>query len=213
MPKVDYALMYVTDDSIRDDNSFFAILKAALKGGATIIQLREKICDTLTFYQRALRCKELCSTYGIPLIINDRLDIALAIDADGVHIGQTDMPYDVARRLLGNSKIIGLSVSNTEQAAKKDAQAADYIGISPIFSTNTKTTDLARPLGLSGLKEIRELYSKPIVCIGGIYKDNTKEIIENGGDGIAVVSAISKAANPEAATKELKDIICKTGTN
>ncbi|WP_299317087.1 thiamine phosphate synthase [uncultured Maribacter sp.] len=213
MPKVDYALMYVTDDSIRDDNNFFTILEGALKGGATIIQLREKTCDTLVFYKRALRCKELCSTHGIPLIINDRLDIALAIDADGVHIGQTDMPYDVARRLLGNSKIIGLSVSNKKQAEHQDAQAADYIGISPIFSTNTKATDLARPLGLLGLKEIRALYSKPIVCIGGIHKNNTKEIIENGADGIAVVSAISKAANPEAATKELKDIICKTGTN
>tara|TARA_R110002051_G_scaffold137916_4_gene210620 strand:+ start:44524 stop:45165 length:642 start_codon:yes stop_codon:yes gene_type:complete len=213
MPKVDYALMYVTDDSIRDNNTFFAILEAALKGGATIIQLREKSCDTATFYKRAVQCKKLCDTFKIPLIINDRLDIALAIDADGVHIGQTDIPYDVARRLLGNGKIIGLSVSNKKQAVKKDAQEADYIGISPIFSTNTKTTNLARPLGIAGLKAIRELYSKTIVCIGGIHKNNTKEIIENGADGIAVVSAISKAANPEAATKELKDIICKTGTN
>ena len=211
MPKVDYALIFVTDDSIRDDNSFFAILEAALKGGATIIQLREKSCDTATFYKRAIRCKKLCDTFKIPLIINDRLDIALAIDADGVHIGQTDMPYDVARRLMGNSKIIGLSVSNTEQAEKKDAQAADYIGISPIFSTNTKTTDLARSLGIAGLKAIRELYSKPIVCIGGIHKNNTKEIIDNGANGIAVVSAISKAEDPEAATKELKEIVCKTG--
>ncbi|WP_405396908.1 thiamine phosphate synthase [Maribacter sp. Asnod2-G09] len=213
MPKAEYALMYVTDDGIRDDNSFFAILEAALKGGATIIQLREKTSNTLAFYKRAMRCKDLCNTYGIPLIINDRLDIALAIDADGVHIGQTDMPYDVARRLLGNSKIIGLSVSSKEQAEKQNAQAADYIGISPIFSTNTKTTDLAQPLGISGLKEIRELYKKPIVCIGGIHKDNTQEIITNGADGIAVVSAISKAAHPEAATKELKEIVCKTGTN
>ncbi|MEP2280050.1 thiamine phosphate synthase [Maribacter sp.] len=213
MPKVDYALMYVTDDSIKEDNSFFQILEVALKGGATIIQLREKSCDTTTFYKRALHCKKLCNTYKIPLIINDRLDIALAIDADGVHIGQSDMPYDVARRLLGNSKIIGLSVSNKDQAVKEDAQSADYIGISPIFSTNTKTTDLALPLGLSGLKEIRETYKKPIVCIGGIHKDNTKEIIANGADGIAVVSAISKATHPEEATKELKEIVCKTGTN
>ncbi|TDT45201.1 thiamine-phosphate pyrophosphorylase [Maribacter spongiicola] len=213
MPKVDYALMYVTDDSIRDDNSFFAILEAALQGGATFIQLREKTSDTLTFYKRAMRCKDLCNNYGIPLIINDRLDIALAIDADGVHIGQTDMPYVVARRLLGNSKIIGLSVSNTEQAVQQDAQSADYIGISPIFSTITKTTDLAHPLGISGLKKIREFYKKPIVCIGGIDKNNTQEIIANGADGIAVVSAISKAEHPEAATKELKEIVCKTGTN
>lgn len=211
MPKVDYALMFVTDDSIRDDNSFFAILEAALKGGATIIQLREKSCNTATFYRRAIRCKELCDTYKIPLIINDRIDIALAVNADGVHIGQTDIPFNVARRLLGKNSIIGLSVSTLEQAVKDNAQAADYIGISPIFSTNTKTTDLARPLGIAGLKAIRELYSKPIVCIGGIHKNNTKEIIDNGANGIAVVSAISKAEDPEAATKELKEIVCKTG--
>ncbi|WP_282111574.1 thiamine phosphate synthase [Maribacter stanieri] len=213
MPKVDYALMYVTDDSIKDDNSFFHILEASLKGGATIIQLREKTCDTQTFYQRAVRCKEICEKYYVPLLINDRLDIALAIDADGVHIGQTDIPYAVARRLLGKSKIIGLSVSNKEQAEQPNAQAADYIGISPIFSTNTKTTDLAQPLGILGLKEIRQIYKKPIVCIGGIHKDNTQEIIANGADGIAVVSAISNAEDPEAATKELKEIVCKTGTN
>lgn len=213
MPKVDYALMYVTDDSIKDDNSFFHILEASLKGGATIIQLREKTCDTQTFYQRAVRCKEICEKYNTPLLINDRLDIALAIDADGVHIGQTDMPYKVTRSVLGNSKIIGLSVSNTDQAVKEDAQSADYIGISPIFSTNTKTTDLAKPLGIAGLKEIRQLYAKPIVCIGGINKNNTRDLMDHGADGIAIVSAISKADNPEEASRELKNILCKTGTN
>jgi len=213
MPKVDYALMYVTDDSIKDDNSFFHILEASLKGGATIIQLREKTCDTQTFYQRAVRCKEICEKYNTPLLINDRLDIALAIDADGVHIGQTDMPYAVARILLGNSKIIGLSVSNKEQAEQPNAQAADYIGISPIFSTNTKTTDLAKPLGIAGLKEIRQLYAKPIVCIGGINKNNTRDLMDHGADGIAIVSAISKADNSEEASRELKNILCKTGTN
>ncbi|HDZ05973.1 hypothetical protein LCGC14_0121820 [marine sediment metagenome] len=213
MPKVDYALMYVTDDSIKDDNSFFSILEASLKGGATIIQLREKTCDTQTFYQRAVRCKEICEKYNVPLLINDRLDIALAIDADGVHIGQTDMPYAIARTLLGDDKIIGLSVSTTEQAVANDAQQADYIGISPIFSTNTKTTDLAKPIGISGLKKIRELYAKPIVCIGGIDKNNTRDLMDNGADGIAIVSAISKTDNPEEATRELKNILCKTGTN
>tara|TARA_R110002153_G_scaffold215413_1_gene368021 strand:- start:337 stop:978 length:642 start_codon:yes stop_codon:yes gene_type:complete len=213
MPKVDYALMYVTDDSIKDDNSFFHILEASLKGGATIIQLREKTSDTLEFYKRAVRCKEICEKFNVPLLINDRLDIALAIDADGVHIGQTDMPYEVARRLLGNSKIIGLSVSNKEQAEQPNAQAADYIGISPIFSTNTKTTDLAKPLGIAGLKEIRQLYAKPIVCIGGINKNNTRDLMDHGADGIAIVSAISKADNPEKTSRELKNILCKTGTN
>ena len=213
MPKVDYALMYVTDDSIKDDNSFFHILEASLKGGATIIQLREKTSDTLEFYKRAVRCKEICEKYNVPLLINDRLDIALAIDADGVHIGQTDMPYEVARRLLSNSKIIGLSVSNKEQAEQPNAQAADYIGISPIFSTNTKTTDLAKPLGIAGLKEIRQLYAKPIVCIGGINKNNTRDLMDHGADGIAIVSAISKADNSEEASRELKNILCKTGTN
>lgn len=213
MIDVDYSLMYVTDDSIRDDAIFFKILEAALKGGATIIQLREKEADTLSFYKRAMKCKSVCSTYKVPLLVNDRLDIALSVDADGIHIGQKDLPYAVARRIMGGDKIIGVSVSNKRQAIESEGLDADYIGISPVFGTTTKTTDLAAPLGIDGLKAIRKLYSKPIVCIGGIDASNTKSLIQNGANGIAVVSAISKAEHPQIATRELKNILCQTGIN
>ena len=211
MHKVDYALMYVTDDRITDDTAFFKILEDALKGGASIVQLREKSCNTLSFYNRALKAKTLCHAYGVPLIINDRIDIVLAVNADGVHIGQTDMPYDKARGLLGVAKIIGLSVSNAEQAIEAENLKVDYIGISPIFNSATKKSDLAPSLGIEGLKMIRPLFSKPIVCIGGIHQKNVADIIKNGANGVAVISAISKAQYPEKETKNLKEIICQTG--
>lgn len=211
MHKVDYSLMYVTDDSITNDIAFFKILEDALKGGASIIQLREKTCSTLYFYNRALKTKTLCHAYRVPLIINDRIDIALALEADGVHIGQTDMPYSKARELLGATKIIGLSVSKREQAIEAENLKVDYIGISPIFNTATKKSDLAPSLGIKGLKMIRPLFSKPIVCIGGIHQKNVADIIKNGANGVAVISAISKAKYPEKETKNLKEIICQTG--
>ena len=211
MHKVDYSLMYVTDDSITDDTAFFKILEDALKGGTSIVQLREKSGNTRSFYNRALKAKTLCHAYRIPLIINDRIDIALAADADGVHIGQTDMPYSKARALLGATKIIGLSVSNTEQAIEAENLKVDYIGISPIFNTATKKSDLAPSIGIEGLKMIRPLFSKPIVCIGGIHQNNVADIIKNGANGVAVISAISKAKYPKKETKNLKEIICQIG--
>jgi thiamine-phosphate pyrophosphorylase len=211
MNDIDYSLMFVTDDSVTDEGAFFKILEDSLKGGASIIQLREKACDTNSFYRRALRSKMLCHSYKVPLLINDRIDIALAVDADGVHIGQTDMPYELTRKLVGINKIIGLSVSNNNQAKEAEKLGVDYIGISPIFKTYTKKSDLAIPLGIEGLQIIRALFSKPIVCIGGIQKRNVAEIIKNGSNGIAVISAISKAAFPEKETKELKEIIWQTG--
>ncbi|MEM9884619.1 MAG: thiamine phosphate synthase [Bacteroidota bacterium] len=211
MRNFDLSLMYVTDDRITDDVAFFAMLEAALKGGATIIQLREKERDTLSFYQRAMRTKERCALYDIPLIINDRLDIALAVDADGVHIGQQDLPAGVTRKLLGKDKIIGLSVSNRLQAQEANALDVDYIGISPIFATSTKREDLELPLGMEGLRAIRKIYTKAITSIGGVHAGNVAEIMRNGSDGIAVVSAISKADDPELATQQLKEIICQTG--
>jgi thiamine-phosphate pyrophosphorylase len=211
MNNIDYSLMYVTDDSVTDDVAFFRILENSLKGGATIIQLREKYCTTYSFYKRALRSKILCDRYNVPLIINDRIDIALAIDAAGVHIGQSDLPYAAARKLVGRNKIIGLSISNCAQAKEAESQSVDYIGISPIFNTSTKKSDLAAALGIEGLKMIRPLFSKPIVCIGGIKQTNVTEIIKNGADGIAVISAISQAIDPKKETEKLKKIIWQTG--
>lgn len=205
-------MMFVTDDRISDDQDFFHVLESSLKGGATIIQLREKKMNTAQFYRRAVMAKKLCDRYHVPLIINDRLDIALAVDSDGVHVGQADLPVAVVRSLLGADKIVGWSVSNEEQAVKANDLAVDYIGLSPIFHTGTKTEDLEPPLGIEGLKELKSISNKPIVCIGGITKENTSDVIQNGADGIAVVSAISQAADPAKATNQLKEIICQVGT-
>ena len=211
MKKVDYSLMFVTDERITNDLQFLNVLESSLKGGTSIVQLREKKLNTKHFYERALAVKNLCTKYNTPLIINDRIDVAMAIDADGVHIGQTDLPVSVARNLLGNNKIMGWSVSNEEQAAQANNFKVDYIGLSPIFSTDTKTKNLNIPLGIEGLRELKLISNKPIVCIGGINTKNTASIIQNGADGIAVVSAISQANNPQQATKQLKEIIWKTG--
>ena len=212
MTNIDYSLVYVTDDRIINDFEFFHVLEKSLQGGASLIQLREKSLNTKSFYERALKTKAICDSYEIPLIINDRLDIALATDAAGLHIGQKDLPIKVARKLLGGNKIIGLSISNKHQAIESNSLEVDYIGLSPVFSTNTKTKDLDRPLGLEGIKAISQLSNKPIVSIGGIDKTNAANIMQYGSNGIAVVSAISKAANPKLATEQLKTIVCQTGT-
>jgi thiamine-phosphate pyrophosphorylase len=148
----------------------------------------------------------LLKPLNIPLIINDRLDIALAVDADGLHIGQSDLPYPVARKLLGKDKIIGLSVETIKQAREANNVDVDYIGLSPVFSTNTKL-DINTPLELSGVKEIASFTKHKTVAIGGINSLNTKSVIESGADGIAVVSAIVSQENPQEAASNLKAII------
>ncbi len=204
--------MFVTDERITDNRQFFSILESSLKGGVSIVQLREKKANSNDFYARAVYAKSRCSFYGVPLIINDRVDIALAVDADGVHIGQQDLSVAVVRQLLGQQKIIGWSVSNEQQAIESKDLAINYIGLSPIFDTTTKTDHLDPPLGIEGLIRFRSISNKPIICIGGIDQHNTAQIIQNGADGIAVVSAISQASDPLKATKQLNKIICQTGT-
>ena len=206
MVNIDYSLMYVTDGRIVNDSDFFYVLEKSLEGGVSIIQLREKSLNTKQFYKRAIKTKSICDQYKIPLIINDRLDIALAVDASGLHIGQTDLPFEIARTILGENKIIGISISNQNQVIESNNTNADYIGLSPIFSTKTKTNNLENPLGLNGLKKIRKLSNKPIISIGGINKTNAFEVRKLGSDGIAVISAISKASDPKLAAVELKSI-------
>ncbi|ALM21774.1 thiamine-phosphate pyrophosphorylase [Nonlabens sp. MIC269] len=213
MNKADYSLMYVTDERITEDTLFFDTLQSSLKGGVTIVQLREKLLDTRDFYNRALKTKEICDYYNVPLIINDRIDIALSINAHGVHIGQQDLPPAITRKILGSDKIIGWSVSNEEQALKANSLEIDYIGLSPVFSTATKTENLEKPLGISGLSRIKSISNKPIICIGGIDHSNTEVLIENGAEGIAVVSAISTSEQPQQATEKFKKLLCRIGTN
>jgi thiamine-phosphate pyrophosphorylase len=203
---IDYSLYLVTDRDLAGGRATLDIVKAAVRGGTTCVQLREKDCSTLEFIQQALSIKEFLSTHEVPLIINDRLDVAQAVNADGVHLGQTDMPLDMAKNIVGDAMIIGISAESLEDAIEAEKGGADYLGVSPIYATPTKT-DTAPPLGLQGLQQIRNAVKIPLVGIGGLTKDNSADVIRHGADGVAVVSAIVAAENPETAAGELKQII------
>ncbi len=206
MNNLDLSLYLVTDRHLSKGRSHEYIVAEAIKGGVTMVQLREKEASSREFYELAIRLKRSLEGSNVPLIINDRLDIALAVDADGLHIGQSDLPYKVARKLLGKNKIIGLSVENMEQARMANDLDVDYIGISPVFSTPTKT-DTQKPFGLEGIREIAGFSRHKSVAIGGINSDNAADIIRAGANGIAVVSAIVSADEPTKAARELKSKI------
>ena len=203
---IDYSLYLVTDRGLARGRSMVEVVEAAVSGGVTCIQLREKDCSTLEFIEQARTIKNLIGTREIPLIINDRLDVALAVGADGVHLGQNDMPLELAQKIAGPSMLIGISAESVHDAIEAENGGADYLGVSPIYATPTKT-DTAPPLGLQGLREIRNRVKIPLVGIGGLNKSNSAEVIRNGADGVAVVSAIVAADDPEIAARNLKQII------
>ena len=191
----DLSLYLVTDRMLSHGRSLEYIVSEAVKGGVTMVQLREKSSSTWEFITIARAVKQLLSPTDIPLIINDNVDVALAVEAEGLHIGQGDIPYAKARQLMGSGAIIGLSVENYDQAVEADQLDLDYIGISPVFLTETKH---------DGIAQIKMLCKHPAVAIGGINLSNTSQIIKAGADGIAVVSAICSAADPRAATEMLR---------
>ena len=203
---MDYSIYLVTDRNMARGRTTIEIVEASIRGGASCIQLREKTCSTLEFIEEALAIRRLLATHGIPLIINDRVDVALAVKADGVHLGQKDMPCRMARQLLPENMIIGISAESLDDAIAAEKDGADYIGVSPIFSTPTKA-DTAPPLGLEGLRAIRAKVGVPLVGIGGLNADNAKAVIHNGADGVAVVSAIVAADDPMAATRYLRNVV------
>lgn len=195
-------LYLVTDRVLSLGRPLLDIVSAAVQDGVTMVQLREKECDTREFIELGRAVHAITAASGIPLIINDRADVALVIDAEGLHIGQHDMTYADARRLLGPKAIIGLSVENDEQALEcLSFSELDYIGASPVFSTPTKT-DTAPALGLDGIRRLRNIVGAdlPMVAIGGIHQTNIQDIIHAGSDGVAVVSAICSAPSPADAT-------------
>lgn len=196
-------LYLVTDRPLSLGRDIAWVVEEAVKGGATMVQLREKDIDTREFIALACRLQPILKEAGVPLIINDRVDVALAVDADGVHIGQSDMPYDIARRLLGPDKIIGLSVENMDEVREANSLDVDYIGISPVYSTATKT-DTAPPFGLEGLGEAVRLSVHPTVAIGGMNIKTAADVLGTGVDGIAVVSGICSAPDPKTAAEELR---------
>ena len=210
LQNIDYSLYLVTDRGLARGRTTLEIVRAAVDGGASVVQLREKDCSTRDFIEQALTVKKFLKARGVPLLINDRVDVAQAIAADGVHLGQTDMPLEIAKKILGDSMIIGISAESLEDAIEAERGGADYLGISPIYATPTKT-DTASPLGLKGLREIRNAVKLPLVGIGGLNKDNAAEVIRHGADGVAVVSAIVAADDPAAAAKELKQVIKEAG--
>ncbi|AET37934.1 bifunctional hydroxyethylthiazole kinase/thiamine-phosphate diphosphorylase Ecym_2185 [Eremothecium cymbalariae DBVPG len=222
---VNYRLYLVTDsDMLPDGKSFEHQVESALKGGVTLVQLREKECESKEFLEKAYRLKDLCSRYNVPLIINDRVDIALAVDADGVHVGQSDIPVPVVRKLLGPKKIIGLSVGyshEVEQLAEWGPGCVDYIGIGMIFSTATKKNPKKHPMGTDGAITILDALEKcdaswcRSVLIGGIHLNNVARVLlqsastsgRRATDGIAVVSEIMASTDALSATVSLRKVL------
>jgi thiamine-phosphate pyrophosphorylase len=199
---VDLSLYLVTDRALARDRSLPSVVAAAVRGGVTCVQLREKEAPTREMLALALELKSLLGPAGVPLIVNDRLDVALAAGADGVHLGQKDLPLADARRIAGGRLVIGISAESLEDAVAAAAGGADYIGVSPVYATPTKT-DTTAPLGLDGLRGIREAVAVPLVGIGGLHRENAGAVIRAGADGVAVVSALMAAEDPEEAARSL----------
>ncbi len=199
-------LYLVTDRPLSLGRPIEEIVIEAVAGGVTMVQLREKEAPTGEFVALAKSLKALLAPLGVPLIINDRVDVALAADADGVHIGQSDMSYEDARRLLGGDKIIGLSVENFDDLAVANTLDVDYVGISPVYGTPTKS-DTAEPFGLEGLRKAVAMSVHPTVAIGGMNASTIGEVMAAGTDGVAVVSAICSAPSPRKAAQELLKVI------
>jgi len=202
MKKIDYKLYLVTDRDVLKGRDLGKAVEDSILGGATIVQLREKDVTSREFYAIAAKIKAITDKYNVPLIINDRLDIALAVGAFGVHIGQSDMPCIIARQVLGKDKIIGVSVHTLEEALEAEKDGADYLGCGAVFSTSTKKD--ATNVSYDQLKEIKARVKIPVVAIGGINEKNLAQLKESNIDGVAIVSAILGKENIKEATENLK---------
>lgn len=208
-------LYLVTDEIACLGRDFYWVVEEAVQGGVTMVQLREKSLPTRAFIDRAKRLKDLLAPYQVPLIINDRVDIALAADADGVHVGQSDMSFEMVNRLLPPGKIIGLSAETQQDLLDAEDLDLSYLALSPLFSTPTKT-DTEKPWGLEGLQWARNKTSHSLAVIGGLNGNNVRQAVIDGADIIAVVSAICSAASPYEAAFRLKtamqSALAPTGT-
>lgn len=198
---IDYSIYLVTDSAGLTENEFLKVIEEACKSGITLLQLREKALSTRGFYQRAIKVKQITDHYQILLIINDRLDICLAVDAAGLHIGDDEMPVDVSRRLIGN-KILGVSVKSLAAANEAENAGADYFGVGAIFPTETKDTSLVT---IDTLKEITTHTQRPVVAIGGIKENNLEKLSDSKISGVAIVSEIMQSPNIEAKVLSLKN--------
>lgn len=200
-------LLYaVTDRTWLNGDTLVHQVEKALKGGVTFLQLREKELEEERFLDEARQLKSLCKKYEVPFVINDNVDIAIAVDADGVHVGQEDMGTGQVREKLGSNKIIGVSVHNVKQAILAEKRGADYLGVGAIFPTGSKSDAIS--VSIDTLKEISKSVKIPVIAIGGITKHNVMKLRKSGICGIAVISAIFGQENIEEATKELHELTC-----
>jgi thiamine-phosphate pyrophosphorylase len=199
---LDLTLYVITDRRLASGRSHEEVAREAIAGGATVIQLRDKEASTKELVEIGRRLRRLTAERGVTFIVNDRVDVALAVDADGVHLGQEDMPAALARQLMGPAKVIGVSAGTVEEAKRAEKEGANYLGVGPVYATATKP-DAGEPIGVEGLSEILRAVSIPVVAIGGINEGNVEEVVATGADGVAVVSAVVGAQDIEAAARRL----------
>ena len=205
--KYDYTLYLVTDRSLMSTATLIEAVEQAILGGCTMIQLREKNISSLDFYRQSVEVKKVTEQYHVPFIINDRIDIAMAVNADGVHIGQSDIPAAIARDLIGTDMLLGVSAASVKEAVQAANDGADYLGAGAMFPTGTKTD--ANYVSIEELKKIRHAVNLPIIAIGGINKGNIKQFHDTGINGLAVVSAIIAQPDIQKAAAEMKCMFCK----
>jgi len=203
---MDWSLYVITDRRLSRGRSHLEVARAAIAGGATVVQLRDKEASTRGLIEAGLALRKLTRERGIAFIVNDRVDVALAVEADGVHVGQDDMPAKLARRLVGPGKIIGVSASSVEEALRAETDGADYVSASPVFTPPPKPA-APPPPGWEGLRAIAKAVHVPVIAIGGINESNVEEVIRAGADGVAVISAVVDAPNIAEAARRLREKI------
>jgi len=206
-----WRLHVLTDRKTSGGRSHLQVAEAAIAGGADVVQLRDKEAPSGRLYQEAMQLRKITRDAKVPFIVNDRLDIALAVDADGLHVGQSDLPASVARRILGPGKILGVSVDTVEQAILAEKDGADYLGVGPVFEARGTKPDTGEPMGVDCIARIRRHCRLPIVAIGGINAENAGKVREAGADAVAVISAIVSADDISQATRRLKRVLEGTG--
>ncbi len=195
-----YRICLVTDRDLAGGRSLVDVVSAAVQGGVTMVQLREKTATTREFLEEARALKALLAPHGVPLVINDRVDIALAVDAEGIHVGQTDMPVEQVRA-IAPGRILGLSITNATQMSRADTQLCDYLGVGPLYLQQTKA-NASTPLGVEGFAKLRAMTDRPVMAIGGLKAGNSAPVLAAGANGLAIVTGIVSAADPRAAAAE-----------
>jgi thiamine-phosphate pyrophosphorylase len=206
-----WRIYIITDERLSRGRSHEEIARAAIAGGADVIQLRDKTAPSRRFYEAAIRIRQMALEAGVVFIVNDRLDIAQACDADGLHVGQEDLPATVARRLLGPDKILGVSATCLEEAMQAEKDGADYLGVGPVFEARGTKFDAGEPLGLELVSSVSRRCSKPIVAIGGIKHDNAAQVLRAGADAVAVISAVVAVEDIAQSVRELRRVMRERG--